>query len=145
MAKPDKLTRRQIDNQRWKDARYISAIMGRLRMAVIGEPATIECGCGQEHEIFPNEKAELSSAVVNAAKVIIPKVYPDISAEDWSSATEEPKTREELAEGMKDALGDKELMKDVIRLFPKEAKALRDQLNKALPQESKVVSIQEAK
>ena len=118
-----KLTKRHMMNERARLALQLNKVNDRL----------VAIGLG--------EVKGATSAEVTALKTIQNKLLSDISPEDLESAVDAPKTQEELAQGMKEAIQDNELMKDVIRMFPKEAIKLRDQLNKALPVESKVTDI----
>jgi len=87
--KHERLTRRQIDKLRAESMRWASYMMARLRMSVLGKPATEQCECGREHDLFPNQPIKLTSPQVNAVKLDIEKIYPGLTDEDLETATGE--------------------------------------------------------
>ena len=113
---PNNLTKRQIGNQRANDARNLSRVMNRLTMSILGEPAIETCECGKEHEVFPNQPPDLKPNIVKACQVFLQKVYPDISAEDLSSATSQPLTRLEVIGEVVKMLSDEMILKDLVTL-----------------------------
>ena len=113
---PNNLTKRQVGNQRASDARYLSRVMNRMIMSILGEPATDKCECGREYEVFPNQPPELKPNIVKACQVFLQKVYPDISAEDLGSATSQPMTRLEVIGEVVKMLSDEMILKDLVTL-----------------------------
>ena len=142
MSNPERLTKRQVNTMRAESMRHATCMLKRLRMSVLGEPATIQCECGKEHEVFPNDKPQLSTQQVNAIKFDVNKIYPDLQAEDFDSATDEPKTAEQIALQLAGAMTDKGMIKEVIKYHPKDAIACRDTLIELL--DSKVIDIRKA-
>ena len=134
-SKPDKpaLTRRQVNNLRAESMRWASYMLARLRMSVLGEPAMTPCpGCGREYELFPHQpEVRLSGPQVLAAKYEIDKVYPSLAADDLDSATETPKTREEIAASLAMMLCDPGVVDLLIATRPDVCRALRDRLDHA--------------
>jgi hypothetical protein len=63
--------------------------------AVLGKKHEENCiNCGSPYEIF-HGTIELTSPQVNAAKAVLQKVFPDISPEDFDSATNEDKPEDQ--------------------------------------------------
>ena len=121
ISNPNNLTKRQVGNQRASDARYLSRVMNRLIMSITGEPSVETCECGKEHEVFPNQPPELKPKIVKACQVFLQKVYPDISAEDLSSATSQPLTRTEVIGEVVKMLSDELILKDLVTLRGEDA------------------------
>ena len=121
ISNPASLTKRQIGNQRANDARNLSRVMNRLTMSILGEPAVEKCECGKEHEVFPNQPPDLKPNIVKACQVFLQKVYPDISAEDLSSATSQPLTRAEVIGEVVKMLSDEMILKDLVTLRAEDA------------------------
>ena len=73
----------------------------------------------------------MSGPQVLAAKYEIDKVYPSLAADDLDSATETPKTREEIAASLAMMLCDPGVVDLLIATRPDVCRALRDRLDHA--------------
>ena len=84
-----KLTKRQVRDLRADLMKSAHMVCKRLIEAATGKKDTFECECGKQYDYFPNAPLEMTAPQVNASKTILSKVFPDISPEDFESATDE--------------------------------------------------------
>lgn len=102
-------------------------MLRRMRMSVLGEPAKEQCECGKEYDLFPNQPIKLDTAQVSAAKYEISKIYPDLSPQDLSEVSDEPKTNEEIAQSLLSILTEDKL-KDMVRTDINKARSIGQDL-----------------
>jgi len=138
-AKKDgfKLTKRVSQNIRDRLAKQAAFAIDLQESHLVGKGNCATCN----EEIDPYK---LTRDDMTLVKTVLQYAVTPLQAEDFDSATDEPKSKEENIQSAASVLGNKTWVSEVVKHHTKEALACRDLLNELLPTDSNVTNIQEA-
>ena len=132
-----KLTKRVSQTIRHRLAEQANAATRKIADHING--LSICKACEGEIKPFKMNRDDLT-----LLKTILPYAVTTLAPEDFASATDEPKTAEQIATVLADSITNKVMLRDVVKFSPKAAITCRDILIEMLPIDSKVKNIKEA-